>query len=219
MLDREDIENVSIKLNNIVILQLKIYQIKNALKKSGSKIFIFYVLKLTFIFFYNRFSNDLETSLTLKLRKNLVKPISYFQTLLTQPWLNFTWTTSDWKHQKLHLVSNILNRWLPQDQLQLLKRWKNKMKRFKSKLPLCQTKNSKEWWSTRPWCTKIISSSSSSSLLSNNNSKWWTLNSKLSHMEVLKELSLLLQERSQDLVSNLRLCKCRWQHILMVNLE
>jgi hypothetical protein len=41
MLDREDIENVSIKLNNIVILQLKIYQIKNALKKAEAKFLSF----------------------------------------------------------------------------------------------------------------------------------------------------------------------------------
>ena len=40
MLDREDIENVSIKLNNIVILQLK-NQIKNALKKAEAKILSF----------------------------------------------------------------------------------------------------------------------------------------------------------------------------------
>lgn len=133
-------------------------------------------------------------------------------------WLNFTWTTSDWRPQRLHLVSNIINRRLPQKQHLLLKRPNNKMKRFKNKLLLFQTKNSREWSSTRIWCTKIISSSSNYSLLSNSNSKWWTLNSNLSLM-VLRVLSLLLQERSQDLVSTLRLCKCRCQHILMVNLE
>ena len=53
-----------------------------------------------------------------------------------------------------------------------------------------------------------------------NNSKWWgwTLNSNLLLTEVLREPSLLLQALSQDLVSNLRLCKCRCQHILKVNL-
>ena len=52
-----------------------------------------------------------------------------------------------------------------------------------------------------------------------NNNKWWTVNSNLLLTEVLREPSLLLQVRSQDLVSNLRLCKCRCQHIHKVNLE
>lgn len=136
-----------------------------------------------------------------------------------QQWLSFIWTISGWRHRRPHLVSNIINRWLHLNQCLLWKRLNSKMKRFKSKMLLWQVKNSKEWCSTRTWCTKIIFSSSNFSLLSNSNSKWCTLNSNRSLMEVLRLLSLSIQLCSQDLVSNLSLCKCRCQHILMVNLE